>query len=408
MLYRLKGETLFIKVISQSGSIINCIKDETKKKFDLQKISEVNEQNHIFAYFDSNNLNIYDNSVDGVIGKIEKIDIDTVSSLTISSQNQYLALGLFNGRLIVYSLIGFKEVMNIDIFKGEPIESIAFGDDGIVVLISQKRLMTISLINKKVLFKKLENSVLKQLGVVDNHLFFSISNTIYKYEIGSKSDTEILKTVDSISKIISANGYLIGLARDTIYFINENPYSIKSKMPREKDIVDIAWCQKREKLFALRKNGTLDALNIAKYLEIKSKSKESESNEDKLKFLIVDDSNTMRMIIKQTIANNFDNILFFEAADGKEAMREMEKHPDMDVMFLDWNMPNMTGQEVVDAVRANKEWMKTRIIMATTEGSKANVLKMIKKGANGYMVKPFQEDAIFKTLDTITARMPKE
>jgi len=174
MLYRLKGETLFIKVISQSGSIINCIKDEIKKKFDLQKIAEVNEQNHIFAYFDNDNLNIYDTSVDGVIGKIEKIDISTVSSLTISSQNQYLALGLFNGRLIVYSLIGFKEVMNIDIFKGEPIESIAFGDDGIVVLISQKRLMTISLINKKVLFKKLEKSIVFVKN--ENELIKKLSN----------------------------------------------------------------------------------------------------------------------------------------------------------------------------------------------------------------------------------------
>jgi DNA-binding response OmpR family regulator len=61
----------------------------------------------------------------------------------------------------------------------------------------------------------------------------------------------------------------------------------------------------------------------------------------------------------------------------------------------------------VSVVRANKEWMKTRIIMATTEGSKDKVLKIIKKGINGYMVKPFNEAAIFKTLDTITARIPK-
>jgi len=87
-------------------------------------------------------------------------------------------------------------------------------------------------------------------------------------------------------------------------------------------------------------------------------------------------------------------------------MEQMKKEK-VDIMLLDWNMPNMTGEEVVVAVRANKEWNKTRIIMATTEGSKVNVLKMIKKGANGYMVKPFQEENIFKTLTTITDRMPK-
>jgi two-component system chemotaxis response regulator CheY len=70
-------------------------------------------------------------------------------------------------------------------------------------------------------------------------------------------------------------------------------------------------------------------------------------------------------------------------------------------------MPEMNGPAVVEAVRAKKEWNKTRIIMATTEGSKSSVLEMIKKGANGYMVKPFQEDAIFKTLNTITARMQR-
>ncbi len=65
---------------------------------------------------------------------------------------------------------------------------------------------------------------------------------------------------------------------------------------------------------------------------------------------------------------------------------EMMKNKKVDIMLLDWNMSNMTGEEVVEAVRANKEWNKTRIIMATTEGSKESVLKMIKKGANGYMV----------------------
>jgi len=101
----------------------------------------------------------------------------------------------------------------------------------------------------------------------------------------------------------------------------------------------------------------------------------------------------MRMIIKQTIANNFDNILFFEAADGKEAMREMERHPDMDVMFLDWNMPNMNGEEVVDAIFGNSKF-RVKIIMATTEGASDKVKKMVSKGVKGYLVKPFNPKAI--------------
>jgi len=127
--------------------------------------------------------------------------------------------------------------------------------------------------------------------------------------------------------------------------------------------------------------------------------------------LIVDDSTIVRRVLTNTMKKYFDLSVYkelniFEAEDGIIAIEQMKKEK-VDIMLLDWNMPNMTGEEVVDVVRANKEWNKTRIIMATTEGSKANVLKMIKKGANGYMVKPFNQDAIFKTLDTITARMPK-
>lgn len=128
--------------------------------------------------------------------------------------------------------------------------------------------------------------------------------------------------------------------------------------------------------------------------------------------LIVDDSKIVRRVLTNTIDRYFvapkwsRGCNIFEAEDGLVAMDQMKKH-EIDIILLDWNMPNMNGEEVVEAVRANKEWNKTRIIMATTEGGKESVLKMIKKGANGYMVKPFQQDAIFKTLDTVTARMNK-
>jgi len=127
--------------------------------------------------------------------------------------------------------------------------------------------------------------------------------------------------------------------------------------------------------------------------------------------LIVDDSKIVRKVLTNTMKRYFekpkwDELNIFEAKDGLLAMEQMKKEK-INIVLLDWNMPNMNGEEVVEAIRANKEWMKTRIIMATTEGGKDSVLKMIKKGANGYMVKPFKEEAIFKTLNTITARMPK-
>lgn len=130
-----------------------------------------------------------------------------------------------------------------------------------------------------------------------------------------------------------------------------------------------------------------------------------------MNILIVDDSKIVRRVLTNTIQRYFKppewpSLNIYEAEDGSYALQQMEKVR-IDIMLLDWNMPNMNGERVVELVRQNKEWNRTRIIMATTEGSKANVLKMIKKGANGYLVKPFNEEAIFKTLDTIVARMPK-
>ncbi|MCD4668532.1 MAG: response regulator, partial [Sulfurimonas sp.] len=131
-----------------------------------------------------------------------------------------------------------------------------------------------------------------------------------------------------------------------------------------------------------------------------------------MNILIVDDSKIVRRVLNNTMKRYFKEpkwpeLNLFEAEDGNFAMKYMEKES-IDIVLLDWNMPNMNGEEVVEAIRAEKKWMKTRIIMATTEGGKDSVLKMIKKGANGYMVKPFNEEAIFKTLNTITARMPKK
>jgi len=130
-----------------------------------------------------------------------------------------------------------------------------------------------------------------------------------------------------------------------------------------------------------------------------------------MNLLIVDDSKVIRCVLTDTVQKFFQlpkwtELNIFEAEDGAVAMEIMKKEK-IDIMLLDWNMPNMTGEEVVDAVRANKEWNKTRIIMATTEATKESVLKMIKKGANGYIVKPFNEESTFKTLNVITARMEK-
>lgn len=129
-----------------------------------------------------------------------------------------------------------------------------------------------------------------------------------------------------------------------------------------------------------------------------------------MKVLLVDDSKIILRVLTNVVKKYFKEAEVFTAEDGSVAMDILNKNIEdgkssIQIMFLDWNMPIMNGEEVVDAVRASKELNNVRIIMATTEGGKTQVVKMMKKGVAGYLVKPFQEASIFKTLDTITARM---
>lgn len=120
--------------------------------------------------------------------------------------------------------------------------------------------------------------------------------------------------------------------------------------------------------------------------------------------LIVDDSKIIRMLLINVLTNFLKGQnTFLEAENGAVALQYMENHK-VDLMMLDWNMPVMTGEAVVDAVRANPKYKNTRIIMATTEGGRDDVLRMIKKGVNGYLVKPFKEPNIIKAVEALRIR----
>ena len=123
-----------------------------------------------------------------------------------------------------------------------------------------------------------------------------------------------------------------------------------------------------------------------------------------MNILVVDDNKMVRHLLANTIEGYFKlqkctNLNIFEAQDGLFAMEVMASE-NIDLVLLDCNMPRMNGEKVVEAIRSNNDWKETRIIIATALGTEQNVLKMIKKGANGYIVKPFNQRAVFKTLET--------
>jgi two-component system chemotaxis response regulator CheY len=117
--------------------------------------------------------------------------------------------------------------------------------------------------------------------------------------------------------------------------------------------------------------------------------------------MVVDDSSTMRRIIKNTL-NRLGYKDLLEAADGAEAWELMQQHKDeVGVLITDWNMPNMNGLELVKKVRSQPEFEDIPIIMVTTEGGKAEVITALKAGVNNYIVKPFTPQVLKEKLEAV-------
>lgn len=110
------------------------------------------------------------------------------------------------------------------------------------------------------------------------------------------------------------------------------------------------------------------------------------------KVMVVDDSAVMRKVIISALETKLevvtDNVI--QACDGVEAVDKAKTNTDLDVILMDWNMPNKLG---IDAVRDIRQLgIKTPIIMVTTEGEKMNVVTAIQAGANNYVIKPFNAE----------------
>ncbi len=106
--------------------------------------------------------------------------------------------------------------------------------------------------------------------------------------------------------------------------------------------------------------------------------------------LVVDDSMTMRRIIKRAL-DNLGSFTVLEAANGLEGLGKLQT-ADVALIISDWNMPEMNGLDFVKAVRAIARYAKTPILMVTTVNHKQEVYEAVKSGVNGYLVKPFKEE----------------
>ncbi len=119
-----------------------------------------------------------------------------------------------------------------------------------------------------------------------------------------------------------------------------------------------------------------------------------------MKVITIDDSSTMRRIIKNTLKRIGYGDEILEAGDGKEALEVLENN-EVDLIITDWNMPVMDGLTFVKTIRANSKYDDTPIIMVTTEAAKEDIITALKAGVNNYIVKPFTPDVLKEKTATV-------
>ncbi len=118
-----------------------------------------------------------------------------------------------------------------------------------------------------------------------------------------------------------------------------------------------------------------------------------------MKVLVVDDFATMRRIIKNVLKQiGFTNIA--EADDGTTALAVLKKQK-IDFILADWNMPKMSGLELLKAVRGDASLKDTPFLMVTAEAQKEKVLQGVQAGVTNYIVKPFTADTFNEKLTKI-------
>lgn len=122
-----------------------------------------------------------------------------------------------------------------------------------------------------------------------------------------------------------------------------------------------------------------------------------------MKFLVVDDFSTMRRIVRNLLKElGFTNV--DEAEDGVAALGKL-KGGNFEFVVSDWNMPNMTGIELLKAIRADATLKHLPVLMVTAEAKKENIIEAAQAGASGYVVKPFTAATLEEKLNKVFEKM---
>lgn len=122
-----------------------------------------------------------------------------------------------------------------------------------------------------------------------------------------------------------------------------------------------------------------------------------------MKILVVDDFSTMRRIVKNLLKDlGFTNTV--EADDGKTALPKLQAGG-IDFLITDWNMPGMTGIDLLKAVRSDTELANIPVLMVTAEAKREQIIRAAQAGVNGYVIKPFTAATLKEKIEKIFERI---
>jgi two-component system chemotaxis response regulator CheY len=121
--------------------------------------------------------------------------------------------------------------------------------------------------------------------------------------------------------------------------------------------------------------------------------------ESPLKALVIDDSRAMRTIIGQILKS-----IGYEVADagnGREGLQRVSEVGPLNLILVDWNMPEMNGLDFVKSVRLDASFADLPLMMVTTENEMSQVVIALSAGANEYLMKPFTKEMLIEKLDIL-------
>ncbi|MCG3117635.1 MAG: response regulator [Candidatus Manganitrophus sp. SA1] len=118
-----------------------------------------------------------------------------------------------------------------------------------------------------------------------------------------------------------------------------------------------------------------------------------------MKMLIVDDSTPMRSLLRQMLKKMGHSVT--EAVNGKEALKQLNVQSDIGLILLDWNMPEMDGMQLLDALGAKGSKSRPRIIIVSTECEMGKIVQAMERGADEYIMKPFTQEILEEKLSIL-------